>query len=149
MGNGKITFDNMNFMDIIMVMSEGNPGAMAVIMQMMNDSSFFMDMLLCDSFNIRGAKLYMLYNDCCERNMCKFKCTLLMLRNGIYSQEEIEKNLSLVRAIPFIDDGIVIDGISYYNQDFSSSHEKWEEFCQRNRDAFIEKLNAALSFKKQ
>ena len=35
MGNEKIT-GNMSTMDMIMTMCEGNPGAMQVIMQMMN-----------------------------------------------------------------------------------------------------------------
>ena len=64
MRNEKLT-GNMSAMDMIMIMSEGNPGAISVIMQMMNDSRSFMDILLCDSLDIRGSKLYMLYNDCC------------------------------------------------------------------------------------
>ena len=67
MGKEKLTAD-MSTMDMVMTMCEGNPGALNVIMQMMNDPRSFMDILLCDSLDIRGSKLYMLHNDCCEKN---------------------------------------------------------------------------------
>ena len=143
MGNEKLT-GNMSTMDMIMTMCEGNPGAMQVIMQMMSDPRSFMDILLCDSLDIRGSKLYMLHNDCCGRNTDKFNRTLMMLRCGVYSQEEIQGNLGLVRAMPFIDDSIVIEGVPPYGKDFGPGDEKWEEFCQKNKDAFVQKLNAVL-----
>lgn len=143
MGNGKLT-GNMNTRDIVMTMCEGNPGAMNVMMQMMSDPRSFLDIFLCDSLDIRGSRLYMLYNDCCERNNNKFNRTLMMLRCGVYSQEEINANLDLVRAIPFIDDSIVIDGVPPYGEDFSVTDEKWEEFCSKNKEAFTQKLNVVL-----
>ena len=53
-----------------------------------------------------------------------------MLRCGVYSTDEIQNNLSFIRAISFIDD-------------------KWEEYCQLNREAFIKKLNASLEQQKR
>ena len=61
----KIT-DDMSITDIVMVMGEGNPGAINIIMRMMNDLQSFGYIFLCDMLEIRGAKLYMLYNDCCN-----------------------------------------------------------------------------------
>lgn len=143
MGNEKIT-GNMSTVDMIMTMCEGNPGAMNIIMQMINDPRGLMDILLCDSLDIRGSKLYMLYNDCCEKNNDKFNRTLMMLRCGVYSQEQIQANLDLVRAIPFIDDSIVIDGVPPYGKDFGPTDEKWKEFCSENKEVFIQKLNFVL-----
>ena len=143
MENEKIT-GNMSTVDMIMTMCEGNPGAMNIIMQMMNDPRGLMDILLCDSLDIRGSKLYMLYNDCCEKNNDKFNRTLTMLRCGVYSQEQIQANLDLVRAIPFIDDSIVIEDVPPYGNDFGPSNKKWAEFCAENKEAFISKLSEAL-----
>lgn len=144
MENRRLT-GNMGMMDIIMTMSEGNPGALQVIMQMMDDPQLsFMDIYLCDSLEIRGPKLYMLNNDCCERNNYKFSRTLMMLRCGVFSKEEIQNNLDLPYAMPFIDDSIVIDGVPPYGKDFGPGDEKWDEFCQKNKEAFIQKLNTVL-----
>ena len=117
MRNEKLT-SNMDFMDIIMTMSEGNPGAVMVLMEMMRDPRSFLDILLCDTLDIRGSKLYMLHNDCCGRNTGKFNRTLMMLRDGVFTEEQIHQNLDLVRAIPFIDDNLEIDGIPPYGEDF-------------------------------
>ena len=147
MGKEKLTGD-MSPMDMIMTMCEGNPGALNVIMQMMNDPRSFMDILLCDSLDIRGSKLYMLHNDCCERNNDKFNRTLMMLRCGIFSEEQIQANLNLLYAMPFIDDSIVVDGVPPYGKDFGPGDEKWDEFCAKQKEAFTQKLNAVLEQQK-
>ena len=147
MGKEKLTAD-MSTMDMVMTMCEGNPGALNVIMQMMNDPRSFMDILLCDSLDIRGSKLYMLHNDCCGRNNDKFNRTLMMLRCGVFSEEQIQSNLDLVRAMPFIDDSIVIEGVPPYGKDFGPTDEKWDEFCSINKEAFTKKLDAILEQQK-
>ena len=63
----KITAD-MSTMDMIMVMSEGNPGAMSVLINMFQDFEGITGILACDRLDIRGSKLYMLNNDCCRRD---------------------------------------------------------------------------------
>lgn len=143
MRNEKLT-SNMTTMEIFTIMGEYNPGAMNIIMQMMNDPHGLLDICLCDSLDIRGLRLYTLHNDICEANNDKFKRTLMMLRCGIYSEEEILANLNSTRPIPFIDDNIVIDGVPPYGEKFGPTNEKWKEFCNKNREAFIQKLNASL-----
>ena len=135
---------NMSTLEMIMIMCEGNPGALNVIMQMINTPSGFLDLLFCDSLDIRGSKLYMLHNDCCGRDNDKFNRTLMMIRCGFFSDEQIQSNLDLVRAIPFIDDSIVIEGIPPYGENFGPGDEKWEEYCSKNKEAFTKKLNAIL-----
>ncbi len=139
---------NMSMMDIIMVMSEGNPGALTILMQMIKDPSGFLDILTCDSLEIRGSKLYMLWNDCCRRNYAKFKRTLTMLRTGIFSQEEIEKNLGLVRAIPFINDSLVVEGVPTYEEEFDPFDPLWEKYCTVNREDFLSRLTEVLGSQK-
>ena len=133
MGNEKIKSD-MSVYDVIDVMSEGNPGAMRVIMEILQDQTGFLKLLSLDSLDIRGVKLYMLYNDCCGRNMKKFKRTLELLNYGVFSHDEIMANLDeYAVALPFIDDELDIEGIPSYDEEFSYSHEKYEEFATMNR----------------
>lgn len=138
---------DMTPMEMIEVMAQGNRGALNVLTQMMGDEKRFKDILLCDSLNIRGSKLYMLHNDCCSRRMTKFDRTLNLFRFGIFSEEEIQKNLGLDYAIPFIDDSIIVDGVPPYGEDFGPSNPKWNEYCSKNREVFINKLNNALGDK--
>lgn len=138
----------MSQMDMIMTMCEGNPGALNVVMQMINDARGFVDILLCDSLDIRGTKLYMLFSDCCDMNIDKFHRTLLMFKGGVFSEEQIQANLDLTYAIPFIDDSIVIDGVPPYGKDFGPGEDNWKEFCDKNKEAFTQKLDAVLEQQK-
>ena len=67
-----------------------------------------------------------------------------MLRCGIFSEDQIQTNLNLGRAIPFIDDTIVIEDVPTYEKEFGPLDEKWEDFCNKNREAFIKKINSSL-----
>lgn len=100
--NTRITAD-MSFQDMLITMSEGNPGALTCMMQMLNsDPMALMDILLFDSMGIYGSKIYMVWNDCCGRDMAKFKETIQAFREGKFSEEEIHENLSRPYAKPFI-----------------------------------------------
>ena len=94
---------HMSMQDILITMSDGNPGALTCMMQMIQtDPMALLDILLFDSIGIYGSKIYMLWNDCCDRDMEKFKQTIQAFREGKFSEEEIHENLSRVRAEPFI-----------------------------------------------
>lgn len=137
--------EDMNIGDIAMHMCEGNPGAMSVIFNLFDRANGGYDELcICDALDIRGSKLYMLNNDCCGRNMDKMERTITMFKRGIYSKEEIQKNLGLSYAIPFIDDSIVIDGVPPYGEPFDETDDKWMEYCKKNRDTFMKKLESAM-----
>ena len=110
MGTPRINM-NMGLQEVVLTMCENNHGALMIVLDMINRPESFLDLLLCDSLDIRGVKLYLLFNDCCNRSKEKFSRTLLMIRQGIFTEEEIQKNLSLTRAIPFIDDSLNISGI--------------------------------------
>ena len=103
MKRNRIT-EEMSTSDAITVMCEGNTGAIACVAQMINEDPFigFLDLVLLDILGIYGSKIDMLWNDSCECNMEKFKKTLQIFREGNFSEEEIHKNLSQVRAKPFI-----------------------------------------------
>ena len=148
MGNEKITGD-MNIMDMMMVMSEGNPGALTVLMQMMQNPTSFFDVLLLDSLDIRGSKIWMLYSDSCGKNTGKFNRTLMALRCGAYSQEEIQGNLGLCYAMPFLDDSIQIEGVPSYDEDFGPTHDKWDEYIKANREVVAQKIHEQIDAKAQ
>lgn len=127
---------NMNMMEMVMIMSEGNPGAMSVIMGMMQDLTGPRDILMLDSMDIRGSHLYMLNNDCCRRDPTKFKRTLMVLRSGVFTQEQIHENLERDYALPFIDDSIEMEGVPSYDDDFGPTHPKWDEWCEAQKESF-------------
>lgn len=139
MGNPKINM-NMGLQEVVLTMCENNHGALMIVLDMINRPESFLDLLLCDSLDIRGVKLYLLYNDCCNRNKGKFNRTLLMIRHGIFTEEEIHQNLSLNKAVPFIDDEMNLNGIPTYDEKFNSIHPKWNEYCSIQREIFIGKL---------
>lgn len=100
--NTRITAD-MSMQDVLITMSEGNPGALTCMMQMLQTNPMsFMDILLFDKMGIYGSKIYMVWNDCCGRDMKKFKDTIQAFREGKFSEEEIHENLNRPYAKPFI-----------------------------------------------
>lgn len=102
MANERITA-SMDMQEMLITMSEGNPGAQTCMMEMLQtDPMARLDILYFDSMGIYGSKIYMLWNDCCGRDMSKFEETIQYLRSGAVSKEEIHENLNRVRAVPFI-----------------------------------------------
>ena len=94
---------NMTLEQMLTVMAEGNPGALTFLIGMLTESpAAFLDILFLDSMGIRGTKLYMLWNDCCQKDMGKFEETLIAFRMGKFTRQEIHENLSQVTAQPFI-----------------------------------------------
>lgn len=101
--NTRITA-NMSVQDMLITMCDGNPGALTFMMEMIQDDPMtgILDILLFDSMGIYGSKIYMVWNDCCGRDMEKFRETLRAFREGKFTEEEIHENLSLPYAKPFI-----------------------------------------------
>lgn len=69
---GKLQLTDSGF-DILMKMSDGNPGCLTFLMELAHKDS----MLLCsvalklDSAELYGSEVYMLWNDCCDRDIDK------------------------------------------------------------------------------
>ncbi|MBE5812584.1 MAG: hypothetical protein E7314_02915 [Clostridiales bacterium] len=102
MANTRITA-NMNIKEILITMCDGNPGALTCMMQMLqSDPLALFDILFFDTMEIYGEKIYMLWNDCCGRDMTKFKETIEYLKSGKISKEKIHENLNRPYAVPFI-----------------------------------------------
>jgi hypothetical protein len=88
-----------NGMTIVMKLSEGNPGAVTVLVEMMTNgaeidprSAFgpLSGALNLDSYGIYGSRIWMLYKDVCKQNL---NATLGMLRStqmGIIPQHILD-----------------------------------------------------------
>lgn len=94
---------SMTKAEAIYTMADGNFGAATCMLQMFQHSeTALLDILFFDKMEIYGAKIYMLWNDCCGRDMTKLADTIQYLQSNNISKETILENLSRVRAIPFI-----------------------------------------------
>ena len=102
--NGNRINPYMGLKEVISTMSEGNPGAMECIGLMFIDDPYdtALDLLLLDELEIYGSKLYMLWDDCCKRDVKKMRETIQAFRDKKFSKEEIHKNLSQLYADPFV-----------------------------------------------
>lgn len=83
-----------NTMDVIVKMSEGNPGAMTALMEIMSkgakiDPDDFMGglgaVLGLDTNGIYGTDIYVLYSDICDRNVAKMLSVLRACQLGFFS----------------------------------------------------------------
>lgn len=86
----------------IVKMSEGNPGAMSFMAQALKEpENLILIILPLDTLEIYGSKIYMLWNDACDRDIKKVKRVIERWRTGELTKEEIHTNLNRGRALPF------------------------------------------------
>lgn len=94
-------------MDIVIKMANGNPGAMTCLMDMLKYTSEGSQMpglfliLNLDTLGLYGEKIYMLWNDCCDRDMAQMELVLRNWHMGHLAAYEIMENLSNGRGKPF------------------------------------------------
>ena len=93
---------------IITEMSEGNPGAMTVVMQLMdlgNKGEFkaITTLLFLDTLEVYGSRLYMLWNDCCDRDINVMMDIVKQVQQGSRSHEDFNKHIGNGdgRGVPF------------------------------------------------
>ena len=64
---------NDSFYDLVIKISEGNPGAITVISQMINDNpASMMNVLSLDDMNMRGSQIWVAYKDYCGESIDLF-----------------------------------------------------------------------------
>ena len=80
-------------MDVVVKMSEGNPGAMNVLMMILstknidpNNMEGLAPILLLDALGIYGTDIYVLHNDLCNRNLSKTLAVLRAVQLGLFSE---------------------------------------------------------------
>lgn len=80
-------------MDVVTKMSEGNVGAMHVLMQMLTPNTIDPDswlgglgaILILDSLGIYGTDIYVLNNDICMRDLPKTLAVIRAVQLGLFS----------------------------------------------------------------
>lgn len=97
---------NDSIMDIVMKMAEGNPGALTFIMELMkHQQSAGIDgmvlLLHLDDIGLYGSPLYMLWNDCCDRDLGKVEVVMRNYQFGKLTKDQILKQVSGGRGRPF------------------------------------------------
>ena len=65
---------NMKVMDVLQIMSEGNPGAINVLINIIQSDEVlgFMHVLSLDDMNIRGTQIWIGFKDHCKQDINKF-----------------------------------------------------------------------------
>ncbi len=88
--------------DIMVKMSEGNPGALTVLILPIKEDEMNLvtRILALDTMNLYGSKLYMLWNDCCDRDLQKVKNIIDAWKSGKITSEIIHKAVSGGRGTP-------------------------------------------------
>ncbi|MFA5558174.1 MAG: hypothetical protein WDA59_01760 [Methanofastidiosum sp.] len=91
-----------NFMDVMYKMSEGNPGAVSVLMQLYKevpniDPQNIMGgigaILDLDTLGVYGPRIWMLYKDVCGEDIAKTNWMLRAWQLGIISEDELNKRI--------------------------------------------------------
>lgn len=79
--------------DAVIKMSDGNPGAINVLMPLIMNKEDFHLVLHLDSIGLYGSNIYKLANDCCNNDMDKFKTVLSAWAKSKVTRSEIIKNV--------------------------------------------------------
>lgn len=92
-----------SFQDIIIKMSEGNPGAINFLMKLyQHDRLKFTDCVLTlDKYEIYGDKIYKLWNDCNNNDIVKTIINIDYVRVGVITNKQLHDNLNQGRATKF------------------------------------------------
>lgn len=134
---------NMNLDQIIDVMSEENEEAKVIVSEMMRNPALLRGVIICDRLGIRGDVLSKLYHECCSSSVDNFSKVIQMFDGGVYTEEDITRNLALSASEPFLDESIVNPCLPLYSDEFNPSHSDWEEF------AYLQKRNFTIKVKRK
>lgn len=90
-----------NLMDVVTKMSDGNPGAITTLMQMLQPTAQVIDpdsimgtlgkIMNLDTLEVYGIDIYILWNDVCNRDMVKMFTVLRAQQLGFISAELIRE----------------------------------------------------------
>lgn len=94
-GSGKTTGQ------IMMLMSEGNPGCMQFLAELMRMEGGQEAMLALAEYGILGSRAYQLWNDCCGRDAKKAAEILSLAKEKKITHEELCSHIDLPYGKPF------------------------------------------------
>ena len=97
---------HMNTMDMILAMVDGNPGALNVCMQIIEEGTlidpdnafgFIGNVLLLDTFGIYGSDIWVFYKDICREEILNVFTYLRAIQLGITGLENLRLTIDAVR----------------------------------------------------
>ena len=139
--------------EVVSTMAAGCSDLAPILLSLLRSEDGYLDLLLLDMMGIRGFKLERFINDCCQRRIEKFNLTMMMVRDGVFEENEIITNLNFRQPISFIDDDIKPEGTPSYDEDFPDNNYIWYRFCEMQHAnfqvRFQEKLEQMRSLPKQ
>ena len=91
---------NSTIADSILAICEGNPGAMAFVMELIGEGDM-LTVLMFDKLELYGEKLYMLWNDCCGREIENVRKVIDLWQQGKITKETIQEHVSGGYGKPF------------------------------------------------
>ena len=96
--------------DLIVKMSEGNPGAIAFCSELMKFGTLgVVTIINLDDIGLYGDRLYMLWNDCCGRSAEKAIKVVKARNFGKLSNQDIRDHVAGGYGKPFADDELDVD----------------------------------------
>ena len=86
--------------EVVFKMSEGNPGAISILMQLLNNPQVcepanpFMVILTLDSYEIYGSNIWIMYKDLCGEDIEIFETLFRHIQMGIMPLEVLKKHIN-------------------------------------------------------
>lgn len=100
MANERINSLEMTTFDMVYKMSGGNPGAITVLMQLLQSSDIgFFKILFLDTLNIWDHYIWMFYKDCCGEDINLMMRVMDDCQQGFISDAEVVRHVH--NSIPF------------------------------------------------
>lgn len=93
-------------MDIVIKMSDGNPGAMSTVMELLQEvnkdiRNIGVILFLDSPLELYGSQLYQLWNDCCGRDIQKVIKIVNLCAKGEITKDEFLRHVNQPYGIPF------------------------------------------------
>ena len=134
--------DNMSYEDIFSVLSGNLPNSYNVLNKISEIDRFDLILRELDFFDIIGDRIYKLYHFCSNDNIYDFSETMLLIRLGAFSYDEIYENLSNDEPIPFLDK----DEFYYFDLEDKqpNGREKMNDYIARQRESYLRRKVAVL-----
>lgn len=87
---------NDTMMNIAVKMAEGNPGAVTVLVQLIDDKSDpdswaggIGNLLSLDTHGIYGSNIWVMFKNCCNQNILNVVTVLRAVQLGLYTEREL------------------------------------------------------------
>ena len=112
------------------------------------DATISLFVVNCCRKGITGEEFAKLY-ELCQGNAEKTKRVIMFLSTGAISENDIHTNLQSDKPIPFFNDNIVVDNLPDYSSFLilskvttkDKTYDAWREFCQKQRDDFMNRFS--------